>query len=52
MFGSDDSLKSNGDELPSCVSVDGLERQNSGTGWCIWTFDTVALLGLGKVGML
>ena len=33
-------------------SVDGLVKQNSGTGWSRCTAVTVVLLGLGKEGML
>ena len=53
MSRSEDGCSVNGDKLsPSSTSVDGRERQNSGTGWLSCTSDSVGLMGLGKDGML
>jgi hypothetical protein len=55
MSRSEDSCSVNSDESSwssSSISVDGRDRQNSGTGWLSWTAETVALIGLGKVGMV
>ena len=32
--------------------MEGRDKQNCGTGWSSWISDSVALLGLGKDGML